>query len=83
MPHLAARCTCGRKMRFPRGSTYGAQWTCWKCGTTWTLSTKGIPVHTEGSRPPPTRRAAIPPISRLVKYGIALLLIYLLLRSCG
>ena len=56
MPHLAAPCACGRKMRFPKGSTYGAKWTCWKCGRTYTLSTQGIPSHIEGSQPPPTSK---------------------------
>ncbi len=53
MSHLAGRCTCGRKIRFPKGSTYGAEWTCWKCGKTYTLATQGDPLHVEGSQPPP------------------------------
>ena len=52
MPHLAGRCDCGRPIHFPKHATYGATWTCYKCGKTWTMSTHGNPLHSQGSRAP-------------------------------
>src|SRR5262249_60675011 len=54
MAHLAGRCACGRKVRFPNGSKLGATWACWTCGRVWTLSSHGRPLHQEKSRAPRT-----------------------------
>jgi len=84
MAHLASRCACGRKMRFPKGATYGAEWTCWKCGRTYTLATQGEPSHYERSRRPRMSIAGVGSLSwgRIVKWCLGLFLLYLLLRSC-
>ena len=52
MPHLAGKCDCGRSIHLPKNAEQGYQWTCYKCGKTWTLSTHGKPLHTQGSLPP-------------------------------
>ena len=53
MAHGAGRCNCGRKIRFPKGSTLGAAWECWTCGKVWRISTQGKPLHKERSKSPP------------------------------
>lgn len=52
MPHLAGRCDCGREMHFPKNATIGHQWTCHKCGKTWTLSNQGKPLDHKKSKAP-------------------------------
>lgn len=52
MPHLAGRCSCGRRIRFQSGATYGATWECWKCGTVWTLAERGEPLRWGRSKAP-------------------------------
>ena len=37
-----------------KAQPYGTEWTCRKCGKTYTLATQGDPLHVEGSQPPPT-----------------------------
>ena len=84
MAHLASRCRCGRKMRLPKGSTYGDKWTCWKCGTTYTLSTHGQHAWNEASRPPPPQAGSGGGSGITIWHvigGVVLLLI--LLRGCG
>ena len=66
MPHLAGRCACGRKLRFPKGSTYGTKWTCWKCGKTYTLAPQGNPLHTEGSQAPTSTSGCLLALAFLV-----------------
>ena len=88
MAHLAGRCTCGRKIRFPKHATYGDQWTCWTCGTTWTMVEHGgRPLHSARSLPPPpdvpTPTDSPSSVGRLLKWSFWLFLLYLLLRSCG
>ncbi len=81
MAHLAGRCTCGRRIRFPKTATYGDRWTCWKCGQTWTLATHGNPLHPEPSKAPP--RAASDDLDKLHWYWVAgAVLLVFLCRSC-
>ena len=53
MSHLAGRCTCGKKIHYPKGSELGTTWTCWRCGKVWTISTEGDPLHNARSKAPP------------------------------
>jgi hypothetical protein len=61
MPHMAGRCTCGRRMHWPRRTRLGDTWECYRCGTLWTWSRDGTnPMHVTGSRPPATQTAPAP-----------------------
>ena len=53
MSHLSGRCTCGRIIHYPKGSTYGDSWTCRNCGKTWYISHEGDPLHNRRSKAPP------------------------------
>lgn len=53
MSHLSGRCTCGRIIHYPKGSTYGDSWTCHNCGKTWYISHEGDPLHNRRSKAPP------------------------------
>lgn len=53
MPHLAGKCDCGRNIHFPKNAPLGYQWECRNCGKTWTLSTRGKPLHNQRSKAPP------------------------------
>ncbi len=52
MSHQSGYCDCGRKKHYPKNAPLGYQWTCYRCGRTYVLSTYGNPLHTQGSRPP-------------------------------
>ena len=72
MGHLAGRCSCGRKVHFPKHATLGHPWTCYHCGKAWNLSTRGKPLHRQRSRLPKLRnRQAVGCLVMLVP-GIAM-----------
>ena len=52
MTHLSGRCTCGRRQHYPKDAKLGSTWTCWNCGRTWKLSTRGKPLFIQRSKPP-------------------------------
>ena len=54
MSHLSGRCTCGRIVHLPKGSSRGTTWTCYNCGRTWHVSSHGpIPLRSRQSKAPP------------------------------
>ena len=33
--HRSGKCTCGRRIHFPKDAAAGDAWKCYKCGKTW------------------------------------------------
>lgn len=55
MSHFVGRCSCGKKIHFPRNAKYGYEWECYKCGQVWVLDKHGKQLHIESSRPYATK----------------------------
>lgn len=49
MSHLSGFCECGRRIHYDWYATHGSQWTCYRCGRSYTISTRGDPLHRIGS----------------------------------
>ena len=82
MSHLSGHCSCGRRINFPKHSSYGSSWRCHKCGRSWVIARQGQPLHNARSKAPPVADGHSAEEPNWVAVIIAGLLILFLIGSC-
>lgn len=82
MSHLSGHCSCGRRIHFPKHSSYGASWRCHTCGRSWVIARHGEPLHTARSKAPPVDHGRSTDEPNWAAVIVAGLLILFLIGSC-
>jgi hypothetical protein len=82
MSHLSGHCSCGRRIHFPKHSSYGSSWRCRKCGQSWVIARHGQPLHNARSKAPPVDSVHSADEPNWAAVIVAGLLILFLIGSC-
>ncbi len=82
MSHLSGHCSCGRRIHFPKHSSYGSSWRCHKCGQSWVIARHGQPLHNARSKAPPVTSGHSADEPNWAAVIVAGLLILFLIGSC-
>ena len=82
MSHLSGHCSCGRRIHFPKHSSYGSSWRCRTCGQSWVIARHGQPLHNARSKAPPVDSVHSADEPNWAAVIVAGLLILFLIGSC-
>jgi hypothetical protein len=83
MSHLSGHCSCGRRIHFPKQSSYGASWRCRECNRSWVIAHHGRPLHTARSKAPPADFGGSGGDTSWVTLVVAGLILLFLIGSCA